>query len=59
MQQNFVYVVVAFAVAWVALLIYLAFVTMRIRNVRTELAAVEELVRDRPDAYTDAKDYAH
>jgi flagellar biosynthesis/type III secretory pathway M-ring protein FliF/YscJ len=49
MQQNFVYVVVAFAAAWVALLIYLAFVTMRIRNVRTELAAVEELVRDRRD----------
>ena len=56
MQQNFVYVVVAFAVAWVALLVYLAFVTMRIRNVRIELAAIEELVRDRPDAYTDAKD---
>ena len=56
MQQDFVYVVVAFAVAWVALFVYLAFVTMRMRNVRTELAAVEELVHDRQDVYTGAKD---
>lgn len=37
--------VVAYAIAWVGLFIYLAFIVMRLRAVHTELAAVEELVQ--------------
>ncbi len=40
------YLVAAYAVVWAALFIYLAFIAMRIRGVRTELAAVEELVHE-------------
>lgn len=40
------YLVAAYIIVWVGLFAYLAFVTMRIRGVRTELAAVEELVRE-------------
>lgn len=45
--EGVIYLVAAYAVVWVALFIYLAFITMRIRAVRTELAAVEELVHER------------
>jgi CcmD family protein len=40
------YLVAAYAIVWVGLFLYLAVVAMRIRGVRTELAAVEELVRE-------------
>ncbi len=53
MQQEFIYLVAAFAIAWVALFIYLAFIALRIRGVRTELVAIEELVRDHQEAYAD------
>ncbi len=55
MQQGFIYLVVAFAIAWVALFIYLAFIALRIQGVRTELAAIEELVRDHQEAYADTR----
>jgi CcmD family protein len=45
-MQGFNYLVVAYMIAWVGLFVYLAFVMLRIRGVRTELAAVEELVRE-------------
>lgn len=44
--EGVTYLVAAYAVVWVALFIYLAFITMRLRGVRTELAAVEELVHE-------------
>ncbi len=40
------YLVAAYVVAWLGIFIYLAVVALRIRGVRTELAAVEELVRE-------------
>ena len=40
------FVVAAYIIAWLALCIYVAIFTMRLRGVRTELAAVEELVRE-------------
>ncbi len=40
------YLIAAYAVVWLGLFIYLAVVMLRIRGVRTELAAVEELVRE-------------
>lgn len=45
-MQGISYLVAAYAVIWIGLFAYLAFIVMRIRGVRTELAAVEELVRE-------------
>jgi CcmD family protein len=45
-MQGSSYLVVAYAIVWLGLFAYLAFLSMRIRGVQTELAAVEELVRE-------------
>ena len=45
-MQGVTYLVAAYAIAWAGLFAYLAVLTLRIRGVRTELAAVEELVRE-------------
>ncbi|HKV59082.1 MAG TPA: CcmD family protein [Ktedonobacteraceae bacterium] len=45
-MQGFNYLVAAYIIVWVGLFAYLAVVMLRIRGVRTELAAVEELVRE-------------
>jgi CcmD family protein len=45
-MQGVTYLVAAYAIVWAGLFAYLAFVAMRIRGVRTELAAVEELVHE-------------
>ena len=45
-MQGVSYLVAAYAIVWLGLFAYLAFVVLRIRAVRTELAAVEELVRE-------------
>jgi len=47
-----IYLVAAYAVVWVGFFAYLAFVAIRMRAVRTELAAVETLVRE----YQEQKD---
>lgn len=46
MQGSSIYLILAYAVVWLGLFVYLAVVAMRMRAVRTELAAVEELVRE-------------
>lgn len=46
MPQGFPYLVAAYIVVWVGLLLYLGFLALRMRGVRTELAAIEELVRE-------------
>ncbi len=43
------YLVAAYAIAWIGLFAYLAFLMMRVRGVRTELAAVTELVREQQE----------
>lgn len=48
-MQGVTYLVVAYAIAWVGLFVYLAFLTMRILGVHTELAAVTELVREQQE----------
>ncbi len=48
-MQEVTYLVAAYAIAWIGLFLYLAFIMMRIRGVRTELAAVEELVREQQE----------
>ena len=45
-MQGVSYLVAAYAVVWLGLFAYLGVVMLRIRGVRTELAAVEELVRE-------------
>lgn len=49
-MQGFNFLVAAYAIAWVGIFAYLAFVVIRIRGVRTELAAVEELVREQQNS---------
>ncbi len=45
-MQGSPYLIAAYAIVWLGLFIYLAVVALRIRGVRTELVAVEELVRE-------------
>ena len=48
-MSGVTYLVAAYTIAWVGLFVYLAVVALRIRGVRTELAAVEEMVRERQE----------
>ena len=43
------YLVAAYAIAWAGLFAYLAVIVLRLRGVRTELAVVEELVREKTE----------
>lgn len=45
-MQESSYLVAAYIIVWLGLFAYLAFLAMRMRGVQTELAAVEELVRE-------------
>ena len=45
-MHGVTYLVAAYAIAWIGLFAYIAFLTMRVRGVRTELAAVTEMVRE-------------
>jgi CcmD family protein len=45
-MQGAGYLVAAYIVVWVGLLLYLGILALRMRGVRTELAAVTELVRE-------------
>ncbi|HEY4033750.1 MAG TPA: CcmD family protein [Ktedonobacteraceae bacterium] len=45
-MQESTYLIIAYAIVWLGLFAYLAFLAMRIRGVQTELAAVEELMRE-------------
>ncbi|HYL44380.1 MAG TPA: hypothetical protein VEU97_13425 [Ktedonobacteraceae bacterium] len=57
-MQGINYLIAAYAVVWFGLLIYMAIVMLRIRGVRTELAAVEELVREQHNDVTTHNDNA-
>ncbi|TMB82614.1 MAG: CcmD family protein [Chloroflexi bacterium] len=48
-MQGLTYLVAAYAIIWIGLLAYLGVVMLRIRGVRTELAAVKELVREQQE----------
>lgn len=45
-MQGSMYLIMAYAIVWLGLFAYLAFLSMRVHGVKTELAAVEELVRE-------------
>jgi CcmD family protein len=57
-MQGMSYLIAAYAIAWVGLFVYLAVVMLRIRGVRTELAAVQELVRERQEKASATKETA-
>jgi CcmD family protein len=57
-MQGMSYLIAAYAIAWVGLFVYLAVVMLRIRGVRTELAAVQELVRERQEKAPTTKETA-
>ena len=48
-MQGISYLIAAYAIVWVGLFAYLGVVMLRIRGVRTELAAVSELVREQQE----------
>ena len=48
-MQGLTYLVAAYAIIWIGLLAYLGVVMLRIRGVRTELAAVKELMREQQE----------
>lgn len=48
-MQGINYLILAYAIVWAGLFVYLAFIMLRIRSVRTELVAVEELVREQQE----------
>ncbi len=43
------YLVLAYALLWLGFFAYLAIMMLRIRGIRTELAAMQELVRERSE----------
>lgn len=43
------YLIAAYAIAWVGIFVYLAVIVLRLRGVRTELVAVEQLVREQQE----------
>lgn len=48
-MQGSGYLVAAYIVVWLGLLLYMGLVTLRMRGVRTEVAAIEELVREQQE----------
>ena len=48
-MQGFGYLVAAYAVVWIGLFVFLAVLMLRIRGVRSELAVVEQLVREQQE----------
>lgn len=48
-MQGATYLVAAYIVVWVGLLLYLGAIMLRMRGVRTELAAIEELVHEQQE----------
>ena len=43
------YLVAAYIIAWAGLFAYLAVIALRLRGVRTELAAIEQLVHEQTE----------
>jgi CcmD family protein len=43
------YLVAAYAVAWLGIFAYVGWLALRLRGARAELAAVEDLVREREE----------
>lgn len=48
-MHGVTYLVAAYAIAWIGLFAYLAFLMLRVRGIRTEFAAITELVREQQE----------
>ena len=55
-MQGFGYLVAAYAVVWIGLFVFLAVLMLRIRGVRTELAVVEQRVREQQERQNVSKE---
>ena len=54
-MQGGTYLVIAYIIMWAGLLVYLGWIALRMRGVRTELEAVRELVRERDQGASQGK----
>lgn len=54
-MQGGAYLVIAYIVMWAGLLVYLGWIALRMRGVRTELEAVRELVHEREQSASQEK----
>jgi hypothetical protein len=54
-MQGGTYLVIAYIVMWAGVLVYLGWIALRMRGVRTELEAVRELVREREQSASQDK----
>lgn len=48
-MPGFTYLVAAYIVVWIGLLLYVGAIALRMCSVRTELAAITELVREQQE----------
>ncbi|GCE48475.1 hypothetical protein EI42_04851 [Thermosporothrix hazakensis] len=48
-MNGFTYMMLAYALGWLILMAYVVVIALRLRGARTELAAVEELVREQQE----------
>jgi hypothetical protein len=54
-MQGGTYLVIAYIVMWAGLLVYLGWIALRMRGVRTDLESVRELVREREQSASQGK----
>ncbi|HEX5159976.1 MAG TPA: hypothetical protein VFW17_22400 [Ktedonobacterales bacterium] len=54
-MQGGTYLVIAYIIMWAGVLVYLGWIALRMRGVRTELEAVRELVREREQSASQDK----
>ena len=54
-MQGGTYLVIAYLIMWAGLLVYLGWIALRMRGVRTELETVRELVHEREQHATTGK----
>jgi hypothetical protein len=47
---NTAFLVAAYAIFWVALVVYIGWIALRLRGVRTDVEAVRELIEERDRA---------
>ena len=50
MRGDVGFLVAAYAIIWIALLVYIGWIALRLRGVRTDLEAVRELLDERERA---------
>ena len=54
-MQGGTYLVIAYIIMWAGVLVYLGWIALRMRGVRTELEAVRELVCEREQSASQDK----